>query len=307
MREQTFTMTDPLGTQIHIYAWLPDEPAGVKAVLQITHGMCETAERYKRLAALLTRFRYAVYAHDQRGHGLTAGSVERLGHTGKDGFRHMLQDIQQLGGIVRDRHPDIPHFLMGHSMGSFLVQRVMETDGGPYTGFILSGTNGPRSMLNAGKAVARLQGALQGESHRSILLNAMVFGSYNRSFSPTRTRFDWLSRDPKEVDKYIEDPYCGAICTTSFFYDFFSLLQDIQNPGSYDGIPRDKPVYLFSGELDPVGERGKGVRRLEDIYRSIGIKDVECRLYPNGRHEMLNEMNRDEVMTELLDWLERHV
>lgn len=306
MLEQTFAMTDPHGTKLHVYQWLPDPEAEIAGIVQIAHGMCETAERYGRFASALTGKGYAVYAHDQRGHGLTAGSLERLGDVGENGFQLMVQDIVQLGRLARAQHPRVPLFLMGHSMGSFLVQKVIMTQSDGYDGFILSGTNGPRGMLRAGKTLASLQRALQGDSHRSLMMNAIVFGGFNKAFAPNRTRFDWLSRDPAEVDRYIEDPYCGAICTTRFFRDFFGLLQEIQQPEGYRGIPKHKPVYLFSGEKDPVGLNGRGVRRLEAVYRNLGLADVECRLYPEGRHEMLNEVNRDEVTADVIDWLDRH-
>lgn len=305
--EQTFTMTDPHGTELHVYKWLPDPGTSIKAVLQIAHGMCETAERYARFASAVTQAGIAVYAPDQRGHGLTAGSIERLGDIGENGFQLMVEDLVQLSRMVRVNHPEVPLFLMGHSMGSFLVQKMMMTKSEGFDGFILSGTNGPRGMLQAGKVLSSIQRSLQGDTHRSLMMNAMVFGGFNRSFSPSRTRFDWLSRDPDEVDRYIEDPFCGAICTTTFFRGFFGLLQEIQQPAKYEGIPKNKPVYLFSGERDPVGMNGKGVRRLESVYRKLGVSDVECQLYPEGRHEMLNEINRDEVTADVLDWLERHI
>nr|WP_237391715.1 alpha/beta hydrolase [Paenibacillus dendrobii] len=307
MHEQIFTLSGPHGAEIQVYEWLPSEGTAVKAVLQISHGMCETAERYRRFAEALAQAGYAVYAPDQRGHGLTAGSAEQLGHVGENGFQLMVQDLVQLGIQVRSNHPGVPLFLMGHSMGSFLVQKVIMTKSEGFDGFILSGTNGPRGMLRAGKTLASLQSKLLGESHRSMMMNAVVFGGFNRSFSKPRTPFDWLSRDPNEVDRYIEDPFCGAICTASFFRDFFGLLQDIQQPEGYAGIPRHKPIYLFSGANDPVGMNGDGVRRLEAVYRKLGISDVECRLYPDGRHEMLNEINRDEVTSDVQDWLDRHI
>lgn len=307
MLEQTFTLSGPHGVEIHVYEWLPAPGTAVKAVLQIAHGMCETAERYRRFAEALTQAGYAVYAPDQRGHGLTADSPEKLGHVGENGFQLMVQDLVQLGIQARTNHPGVPLFLMGHSMGSFLVQKVILSKSEGFDGFILSGTNGPRGMLRAGRTLASLQSKLLGEAHRSVMMNAVVFGGFNRSVSKPRTPFDWLSRDPDEVDRYIEDPFCGAICTASFFRDFFGLLQDIQQPDGYESIPKQKPVYLFSGANDPVGMNGQGVRRLEAVYRKLGLTDVECRLYPEGRHEMLNETNRDEVTSDVLDWLERHV
>ncbi|GAB6988312.1 alpha/beta hydrolase [Paenibacillus pini] len=308
MIEQSFIMTDPTGFHVHVYQWLPDSSVAIKGVLQIAHGMCETAERYTRFAEKLTSAGYTIYAHDQRGHGLTAGSLSQLGNAGVDGFNRMATDIIQLGEFAAEQHPNVPLFLMGHSMGSFLVQKVMSMQGShKYDGFILSGTNGPQSRLMLGKSLARLQARMLGEGHRSLLMNGLVFGAFNRSFSPSRTDFDWLSRDPKEVDKYIEDPYCGAICAAGFFRDFFGLLQDIQQVETRSRIARNKPIYMFSGEKDPVGMSGKGVRRLESIYRDLSIEDVECRLYPEGRHEMLNEINRDEVTNDVIDWLDRHL
>lgn len=308
MRENSFTMTDPLGVNIHVYEWLPEAEANVRGIVQIAHGMCETAERYRRFAAALTGAGYAVYANDHRGHGKTAGKVNLLGDTGKNGFYWMRRDLLQLAGIACSRHEGLPIFLLAHSMSSFLAQKLMCEPGHEiYAGFILSGTNGPRPLLRAGESVASMQLRLQGEHHRSVLLNGMVFGPYNRSFSPVRTAFDWLSSDPQEVDRFITDPFCGAICTTRFFRDFFRLLRDIQSRETLLTLCKDKPVLLFSGAEDPVGMKGKGVLRLAGIYKEQGLSDVEYKLYPEGRHEMLNEVNRSEVTADVLDWLVRHL
>ncbi|WP_342564756.1 alpha/beta hydrolase [Paenibacillus sp. FSL R7-0345] len=308
MRENSFTMTDPLGVNIHVYVWLPEPAAPVRGVVQIAHGMCETAARYTRFASALTAAGYAVYANDHRGHGKTAGKVNLLGDTGENGFYWMRRDLVQLANIARSRHEGLPVFLFAHSMGSFLAQKLMcEEDSDIYAGYILSGTNGPRTMLKAGESLAALQLKLQGERHRSVLLNGIVFGAYNRSFSPIRTAFDWLSSDPQEVDRYIADPFCGAICTTRFFRDFFRLLRDIHCQETLLKLCKDKPVYLFSGAKDPVGMNGQGVLRLAALYKEQGLGDVEYRLYPEGRHEMLNEVNHEEVTADVLDWLVRHL
>ncbi|AIQ51166.1 alpha/beta fold hydrolase [Paenibacillus sp. FSL R7-0331] len=308
MRENSFTMTDPLGVNIHVYVWLPEPEAPVRGVVQIAHGMCETAARYARFASALTAAGYAVYANDHRGHGKTAGKVNLLGDTGDNGFYWMRRDLVQLANIARSRHEGLPVFLLAHSMGSFLGQKLMCEEGSDiYAGYILSGSNGPRNMLRAGESLAALQLRLQGERHRSVLLNGIVFGAYNRSFSPIRTAFDWLSSDPQEVDRYIADPFCGAICTTRFFRDFFRLLRDIHCRETLQSLCKDKPVYLFSGAKDPVGMNGQGVLRLASIYQKQGLTDVEYRLYPEGRHEMLNEVNHEEVTADILDWLVRHL
>jgi alpha-beta hydrolase superfamily lysophospholipase len=291
---------------LYIYEWLPEVSVPIKGLIQIVHGMAETADRYSRVASALCESGYAVYAHDQRGHGKTAKSLQELGDCGEDGFDGMTNDILELSALLKDKYGSLCHYLLGHSMGSFLTQRIIEQHGEAYSGFILSGTNGPRSNLGLAKSLAQIQIRFQGASHPSLLLNAMVFGRYNHRISPVRTPFDWLSRDEDEVDKYIRDPYCGEVCTAGFFRDFFGLLQDIQKQSNYSNISRNKPIYLIAGDQDPVGMYGKGVTNLHQIYLNLGISDVECRLYPGGRHEILNEINRDEVTTDLLGWLERH-
>jgi alpha-beta hydrolase superfamily lysophospholipase len=308
MTKTEFIMTDPVGVNIHVYEWLPEPDVPVRGIVQIAHGMCETAARYARFAAALTGAGYAVYANDHRGHGKTAGKVDLLGDTGENGFYWMRLNILQLAAIARSRHEEQPIFLFAHSMGSFLAQKLMCEEGSDvYVGYILSGTNGPRSLLRVAESLAGMQLSLQGDHHRSVLLNSIVFGNYNLSFSPVRTAFDWLSRDTVEVDRFIADPFCGAICTTRFFRDFFRLLRDIHSRDSLRTLCRDKPVYLFSGQSDPVGMKGQGVMRLAQMYRERGIADVELKLYPEGRHEMLNEINRDQVTADVLDWLSRHL
>ncbi|MGF7046726.1 alpha-beta hydrolase superfamily lysophospholipase [Paenibacillus sp. DS2015] len=307
MLQQSFTMINNQQMNVHVYEWLPENSIPVKGILQIVHGMAETAKRYERLALALTEIGYAVYAHDQRGHGRTASTVERLGDCGVDGFNGMVQDILDLKVVIEDKYGDIPHFLFGHSMGSFLTQYIMECHGELFSGYILSGSNGPRSNLVLGKSLAQVLMRVQGASHHSLLMNAIIFGQYNRRISPFRTPFDWLSRDENEVDKYINDPFCGKVSTAEFFRDFFSLLQAIQKPSAYERIPKHKPIYILSGDDDPVGLYGKGVSRLHQTYCELDIVNVKFRLYPGGRHEMLNEINRDEVTADIIDWLEHQV
>ncbi|WP_433945794.1 alpha/beta hydrolase [Paenibacillus sp. SN-8-1] len=304
-----FNLFSSDGTDIYVYNWLPSsmEETQPRGVIQIAHGMAETAKRYERIAGELTKQGYIVYANDHRGHGRTAGSLDELGKIGKDGFNAMVNDMILLGSVIRDKHPDLPILLLGHSMGSFLTQKVMYTGHEYYSGFMLSGTCGKRGMLEVGEKLALLQIMLQGERHPSLLLNAVVFGPYNRSFRPVRTPFDWLTRDQEEVDKFIEDPECGAISSTGFFRGFFRLLLEIHTPERMALIPKDKPIYLFSGEEDPVGLKGDGVRRLYRQYHNLGIQDVELKLYPGARHEPLNEINRDEVTKDLLEWINRHI
>lgn len=333
IREQTFTFTNDTHHKVHVYNWSrfphtsglggdtsadadlaqehddlrrDEDTSPIRGIVQIAHGMAETAKRYARLAERLVRSGYVVYANDHRGHGLTAGSNDELGWPGKDGFNGMVRDMSELGRIIRSKHPETPLFLLGHSMGSFLTQKMMYFNPQLYTGFILTGTNGPRHLLSFGAKLAHLQTIVRGAEHPSFLMNALTFGGFNKKFLPIRTPFDWLSRDEQEVDRYIEDPHCGFLCSAGFFEGFFSLLREIHKRANMRKIPTDKPVYIFGGDEDPVGLNGKGTRRLVAMYEELGLLDVEFKLYPGGRHEMLNETNRDEVMNDLAGWLDRH-
>ncbi|MDN8592532.1 alpha/beta hydrolase [Chryseobacterium mucoviscidosis] len=307
MQESAFSLVGDEGTRIHVYRWLPDSECNVKGVVQIAHGMSETAARYAEFAQQLTSHGFAVYANDHRGHGKTVENLNLLGNAGTDAFRWMASDMMNLGEVAAKENPDVPLFLMGHSMGSFLVQHLMYAGHERYHAFILSGTNGKRGLLRIGERLALLQCSVQGASHPSMLLNALVFGGFNRSFRPATTPFDWLSRDSEEVKRFIDDPLCGAVCSAGFFRDFFKLLLDIHLPSNMKRIPKDKSVYLFSGEQDPVGLHGKGVLNLVSQYRELQLEDVEYRLYPGGRHEMLHETNRTEVAQHVVQWLERHM
>ncbi|KQY83992.1 alpha/beta hydrolase [Paenibacillus sp. Root52] len=307
MQESNFGLVGNEGTRIHVYRWLPDPGTEVRGVVQIAHGMGETAARYAEFAECLTRHGYAVYANDHRGHGKSVEDPNLLGNAGVDAFRWMASDMINLGEVASREYPDIPLFLMGHSMGSFLVQHLMYAGHERYHAFILSGTNGKRGLLRFGEKLAFLQCGIQGATHPSMLLNALVFGGFNRSFRPVSTPFDWLSRDPEEVKRFIDDPLCGAICTAGFFRDFFKLLIEIHLPDNMKRIPKDKPVYLFSGEQDPVGLHGKGVHNLVTQYRQLQLQHIEYRLYAGGRHEMLHETNRADVALDVLDWLDRHL
>ncbi|AWB43909.1 alpha/beta hydrolase [Paenibacillus sp. CAA11] len=302
-----FTLMNSEGQKVFVNYWVQDPEHAPRGIVQISHGMAETSARYERFARELTAQGFAVYANDHRGHGKTAGYPEYLGYAGPDGHNGMVDDLLLLGSEIRLRHAGIPLFLLGHSMGSFLVQKTMYLSPEPYTGFLLTGSCGGQGGLAAGQLLASAQVRLQGAQHPSLLLNALVFGRYNRQFAPVRTPFDWLTRDQTEVDKFIEDPFCGALCSAGFFYDFFGLLREIHRPEHMAKIPKDKPVFIFSGEEDPVGLNGKGVHRLIEAYKELGLEQVDWKLYPHARHELLNELNRDEVTEDVLYWLNRQL
>lgn len=308
MIDKSFSFKSKDGTKVFVYKWLP-ENIKAKGIVQISHGMAETAKRYERFAKVLTQNGYIVYANDHRGHGKTAGSVENLGYLAeKDGFEWLVRDLNDLSIIIKDENPSIPLFLFGHSMGSFVAQRYIMLHGKNLDGLILSGSNGTQGrVLDIGLLLAKREIRKHGRKNKSSKLNDLIFGNYNKAFKPTRTEFDWLSRDKDEVDKYIEDPYCGTIFTAGFFYDFLVGLKEIENKKNLNLIPRDLPIYIFSGDKDPVGRYGKGVINLFNRYKNQGVKDVRYKLYEGGRHEMLNEINREEVMEDVVQWLDSYL
>jgi len=309
------------GTKLYLYRWSPDSqdnndsvPAqSVKAVLHIVHGMAEHALRYKRLSEKFTKMGIEVWAADQRGHGKTAdinindpcrGGL--LGHCGdSNSIAGVTADIHNINYEIKKQRPDAPLFLLGHSWGSFIVQNYMEySDNLKLNGFILSGTKGPGGlMVKAGIPFMTILAVLKGQRKGSKTAKKIADGSYNKSFKPNRTAFDWLNRDEDEVDKYIADPLCGQLCSTGFYRDLTRLLYNIHRPDALARINKSLPVYVFCGSADPVGGMGKSPTDLVNIYRNLGINDCEFVLYPGARHETLNETNREEVMDNLLSWI----
>ncbi|MGY0374250.1 alpha/beta hydrolase [Clostridium sp. JNZ J1-5] len=308
MKSETFTFKGIGDMDIFTYKWSPEDENKIKGVVQIAHGMSESAERYESVAKELTEAGYIVYGDDHRGHGQTAKEIDSLGCLNEDCFNLMVEDIYKLSKIIRDENPNLPIFLLGHSMGSFLTQRFICLYGDKLSGTILSGSNGSQGIIaDIGRIVARREIKKLGRDKKSTLMSRLSFGGFNRAFKPNRTEFDWLSRDEKEVDKYIENPYCGYIYNTGFYYDLLGGLKLIARKEEVNKIPKDLPIYIFSGDKDPVGNFGKGVLKLVNLYKSVGIEDLEYKLYKDGRHEMFNEINKEEVVKDLIVWLDKHI
>lgn len=308
MGSDHFTLTASDGTEVFVYQWCHDE-APSKGIVQIAHGMAEHAGRYAAFAHYLNESGYAVYANDHRGHGKTAGNLEKVGYfADSDGWQRVVEDMADLTKMIKQQLPNLPVFLLGHSMGSFLARHYAFLFGAEVKGIILSGTGGDPGLLGAvGRFVSAWEGRFRGKKARSQLMTNMSFGSFNKAFQPNRTDFDWLSRDPAAVDRYIDDPYCGDVFTTGFFYDLLSGLSEINKTENILKTPKELPIYLFAGAEDPVGDNGKGVLQIHDKYKKAGIQDLACKLYPGGRHEMLNETNKDEVYQDILNWLDSHL
>lgn len=300
-------ITDQHGTPLFLYRWFPE--GSTYAVLQIVHGMAEHAARYERLAQYLSDRGIAVYADDHRGHGLSVKDGISWGVLAdKHGFDRMVDNEKEITGCIRETHPGIPVILLGHSLGSFIARHYVAKYGNVIDGLILSGTGSQSYIeLYSGLLIASWQCLFHGKKNPSKLLDNLAFGTYNRKFAPNRTAFDWLSRDKAEVDKYIIDPMCGNVFPSGFYVEFFKALLYLKHRKSVWSVPTCLPVYFLSGENDPVGAFGKGVRQVYDNYRHNGIKNLEIQLFPGGRHEILNETNREEVMQKLYEWIKKTI
>jgi alpha-beta hydrolase superfamily lysophospholipase len=303
----TFTLPTPDGIDLFVYCWLPMERP--KAVFQIAHGLAEHAARYARLADALTTAGYAVYANDHRGHGRTAKSAEDLGFFAeRDGWRKCMDDLWQLNRHIAASHPALPIVLLGHSMGATLAEQFMGDHGDALAGVVLSGANGkPTFLAKIGSAITRAERFRLGARGKSKLVQSLTFDAFNKKFAPTRTAFDWLSRDPAEVDKYVADPLCGFPATAQLWMDLLGGWAAVSRAAHRNRVPRSLPLYLISGGRDPVSGNTRQLEPWIADYRAAGVVNLTHKFYPDARHELFHEINRDEVAANLIGWLDQAV
>lgn len=303
-KEQEFYFPSSDGIHsCHALEWLPDgEP---RAVVQLVHGIADHIGRYGAFASWLAEHGFAVAGEDHLGHGKTAGEGE-LGYFGpKNGWFLAAGDVYGLRELEGEKYPDLPYFILGHSMGSFLTRTLLIDHPGSVSGAILSGTGQePPSVVRSSKLLCSMCCALRGPENRNALIHELSLGAYNRQFKPNRTSTDWLCSDPAVVDDYLSDPLCTFLPTVGLFHDLMEGLEYIADPKNLRKMDKTTPVYFFSGDCDPVGQNGAGVEKVAGFFRRAGCADVSVKLYPGGRHEMLNEINRQEVYQDVLAWLE---
>jgi alpha-beta hydrolase superfamily lysophospholipase len=288
------------GHGIQVYLWTPaTEPT---AIIQVFHGLGEHSARYQRFARAANENGYLVCAHDHRGHGPDA---EVPGFFAADlGWDVLVNDAHKVSDFLHERYPGIPVVLLGHSMGSYIAQSYAMRFGEDLAALVLSGSTWPsRVLMFIGRILARWERWRHGIHYRSPLLHKIGFEEFNNKFAPGRTELDWLSRDPDEVDKYIDDPLCGGPYTTGLWWDLLGGLKAISSIDALRSIPTSLPVLITGGADDPVGG-AKGMLKLADAYRRSGHEKVDKAIYADGRHEMLNEINRDEFTADLLRWIE---
>jgi len=319
--EEDFYLTGLDGHKFACTQWRP-EPAGgttpqASATVQIAHGMGEHRRRYKGLAEALTHQGYAVFASDHRGHGETVTNAP-LGAMGTNGWRHTLSDMNYLARFAGRTYPGRPAIMLGHSMGAALTQQYIGLYGDTLSATILSGSPGFMGVpqLLFGELVARLEAVRLGQNVASEFLQGMLFGKNNEAFASINpnsdeqpastedvTGYEWLSKDRMEVEAYVADPLCGFVLTPESLADMFRGMRHARSVDAVLAIPRKLPIYVFSGTDDPVHAEEANLDAMLSCYRSTGL-EVNYRLYPEGRHEMLNETNRVEVVADLISWLE---
>ena len=286
------------------YTWkkVPEENA--KAVIVLVHGMAEHIERYDAFANFLADNGFYIYAINQRGHGPKA---EMQGYLGENGWYKMKEDLKKVIETAKAENPSKPIFVFGHSMGSFVTRNFLIENSSLVDAVILSGTGfAPKFLIKAGKWLSGRDVKKYGVKHLSKKIDNIAFGSYTNKIDKPKTSFDWLSRDAEQVAKYINDPYSGNMHPSSFFNDFFNGLLELLYHPEYKNIKKGLPVYLISGDQDPVGSYGQGVIKAAEAYEEIGFK-VFKKLYSGGRHEMLNETNRNEVFNDVLSFFNSQI
>ncbi len=304
MNSSTFTHTASDGIGIFVRRWAGD--SAPKALVLVAHGVAEHSGRYARLAASLVPGGYEVWAPDHRGHGRTASAYGGRGWFAEEGgIRRVVDDMAEIRDRMAAERPGLPIFLFGHSMGSSLARYYMVLYGKDLAGCALSGPLALDPFLAvAGDLIVAAGRFLQGGRGIAKFAHGLTLGSYAKPFRPVRTPQDWISRDPAEVDAYIADPDCGFVCTWDWYRDINEGTKFVEDPRNVERIPKALPIYIFAGAADPVGAASGGADRLADAYGAAGIRDVRLKVYPGGRHESLNEVNRDEVTRDLADWLD---
>lgn len=295
MREE-FCINSFEELDLYGYVWKPDNDAKIHGAIVLCHGMAETIERYDAFANFIASKGYFVYGYNQRGHGSHA---KMLGYLGEEGWYKLKEDLKHVVEKASSELTDMPVILMGHSMGSFVTRSFLIDYSYLLDGVILSGTGYfSRASLALGKWLSSNDVKKHGDKHLSMQIDKIAFGSNNKKIKNPRTPFDWLSRDSEMVDRYIADPLCGQVHPSSFFYEFFNGLQHMLYQASYSNFKANLPMLLLSGADDPVGGFGKGVAKSEKMYRDLGFKTT-LKLYEEGRHEMLNEINRQTVFEDI--------
>lgn len=307
MKKEFYYLSRDGVTRIHAVEWIPE--GEVKAVLQICHGMSEYIDRYDEFARYLCEKGIYVAGHDHLGHGESIQGEEYYGYFHeKHGNQYVIGDIHKLRGITVKKYPEAPYFILGHSMGSFLLRQYLTIYGNGLTGAVIMGTGSHgRLILDAGQFMCRIVAAFKGWKYRSTFINNLSFGGYNKKFKNDVTGATWLSRNVENCQKYAADPLCSFTFTVNGYYQMFRGLKTLTGKKSVERIPKELSIFFVAGSDDPVGNFGKSVQKVYGKYRAAGIKDVKLKLYKNDRHEILNETDRETVYADLYRWIDKRI
>ena len=301
--ERSFLSADGV-TRVHAYVWRPDIPSP-RAVIQLSHGMCEYVQRYDAWARRFCAAGFIFCGNDHLGHGHTAPEEGKLGFTAtRNGADYLVKDLHTMSALMKNAYPNLPLVLYGHSMGSFAARAYLARYGSDLAAAVISGTAGAGQPAGLARKLAHAVAAAKGDNHRSSFLTSLAFGSYNKRFREEQDVNSWLTRDKSVREAYAADPFCTFVFTAAGYDTLFSLLQSVSRKDWAQKVPKTLPVMILSGDMDPVGNYGKGVKQVADRLTAAGCERVTLKLYPGGRHEMHNETNRDEVFADILAFLE---
>ena len=301
---QPFTLlSDQDGLPLSGLLLLPQEETTPCGILQVSHGMCEHKERYLDFLRHCTKQGYICLIHDHRGHGESISDTIPLGYFGEDGAEALVADLHQMTEWIQTQYAGLPLYLLGHSMGSFYARQYLCEYGRELDGAIIMGTGfQPKALVKVAKTLCRVLAAFHGWHYRSSLVANLSFMGYNKGLEG-RTTHDWLNRDQAEVDKYLAEERCTFTFTLNAYYSMFSGILRLHDPAFLARMPKELPLLFLSGDADPVGEQGKGVRRAIQSLKAAGVQNIRCKLYPGARHELLVETNRQEVFADIAAWL----
>ena len=301
--ERTFLSSNGT-TRVHCYIWRPDQEKP-KGIIQLSHGMCEYAQRYDAWARRFCAAGYIFCGNDHLGHGRTAQNEQELGFTAtRGGAALLVEDLHTMTRMMQESFPGLPVVLYGHSMGSFAARAYLTQYGNELAAALISGTAGPEQPTGIARGLARLLVKTKGDHHRSRFLTSLAFGSYNQHFKEEADSRSWLTRVKSIREAYRQDPLCRFVFTAGGYETLFDLLHTVSRPAWAEKVPRELPILLFAGDEDPVGNYGKGVKEIYNRLRKNGCENAMIRLYAGGRHEMHNEENADEVFADLTAFLE---
>ena len=293
-------------TDITYYIYEPfTEP---KAIVQISHGMCEYIERYEPFIEFLTAHGFLVCGNDHLGHKNSTPSDDKLGYFAPaNGWSFLVDDLSILTKIIKEQYPALPVFLLGHSMGSFVARLYITRYADLINGVLICGTSGSNPLIGIAEIITNAVKKVKGPFHRSKLINSLMFGTYNSKYENSKTTHDWLTRDEALVDVFLKDKYCTFLFTTSAFCDLVALLKRVSQEESFKAIPKNLSYFLISGDMDPVGNWGKGLDEVKHRLEKENLEDFSSKFYKDFRHEILNEIGKEEVYEDILIWLNQRI